>query len=146
MDERFRDEPGRTLADLVRIDEARARREGGDSMTQVVYYVAASLDGFIAGPQGELNGCTRLSKSAMTTATANFLPDGGPGGPWAAPPEVARSFGAWPYGDRPAWLLTRRPVDPADLAPTLRVAAGPPEALHAQWQAQGLQRVWWWWW
>jgi predicted DNA-binding transcriptional regulator YafY len=28
LDERFRDEPGRTLADLVRIDEARAREQG----------------------------------------------------------------------------------------------------------------------
>ena len=28
LDERFRDEPGRTLADLARLEEARAREQG----------------------------------------------------------------------------------------------------------------------
>lgn len=111
-------------------------------MTQVVYYVAASLDGFIAGPQGELDWLHAFEQVGNDYGYSKFFAtvDGLVMG--RATWEVTRSFGAWPYGDRSAWLLTRRPVDPADLAPALRVAAGPPEALYAQWQAQGLQRVW----
>ncbi len=111
-------------------------------MTRVVYYVAASLDGFIAGPRGELDWLHAFEQAGNDYGYGDFFTsvDGLAMGrtTW----EVTRSFGDWPYGDRPAWLLTRRPVNAADLAPSLHVASGTPQALHAQWQALGLRRVW----
>ena len=77
-------------------------------MTQVVYYVAASLDGFIAGPQGELDWLHAFEQVGNDYGYGEFFAtvDGLVMG--RATWEVARSFGAWPYGDRPAWLLLER--------------------------------------
>ncbi len=90
-------------------------------------FIATSLDGFIAGPDHDLS----------------WLPDPRPGedfgyGAFMARTgailmgrstyEIAAGFDAWPYGDTPVLVATRRELDePA--APTVEPVSGTPEEL-----------------
>lgn len=120
-------------------------------MTSLIYFVAATEDGFIAGPEGELDWLHPYEKSEPGPAEdygyADFLAtiDGLVMG--RSTFDVTRSFGDWPYGDRPTWVLTRRDRSTFDarfgtLPSTVRLSRDSPAALQAQWQASGLRRVW----
>ncbi len=112
-------------------------------MTEVIYYVAATLDGFIAGPGGELDWLHPFEQAGTDYGLADFMAgvDGVAMGRTTY--GVARSFGDWPYGERPAWVLSRQPA-PADATrpATVRWGAAQPADLVAQWRALGLRRVW----
>lgn len=111
-------------------------------MTRVVYYVAASLDGFIAGPQGGLDWLHAFERPDNDYGYKDFLAtiDGLVMGrkTWS----VVRSMGDWPYGARPAWVLSRTQAGGADDPTGVRFTQQTPQDLRAQWQAMGLQRVW----
>jgi dihydrofolate reductase len=92
-------------------------------------FIACSLDGFIAGPEGDLSwlpaprededygyGAFVAETAAMLMGRATF--------------ETALGFDGWPYGELPVLVATTRPLDPP--VPTVRAITGDPAALLAQ--------------
>lgn len=112
-------------------------------MTQVTYYVAATLDGFIAGPGGELDWLEPFEQAGTDYGLADFMAgvDGLAMGRNTY--AVTRSFGDWPYGNRPSWVVSHQDA-PADetVPPSVHWVAAQPHELVAEWVARGLNHVW----
>ncbi len=110
---------------------------------ELIYYVAQSRDGFIAGPNGELDWLHAVESPGEDYGYAAFLAgiDGLVMGRVTC--EVARSFGPWPYGERPAWVLTRQAAfDCSGLPGVVQVGAfTPPDVLNAA-NSMTLRRLW----
>jgi len=97
---------------------------------RVRVFLACSIDGFIAGPDGDLSWLPEPRADedfglAAFLATSSALLMG------RSTYEVAAGFeGPWPYGATPVFVATTRPLEPA--APTVRALRGtPPELLAA---------------
>jgi dihydrofolate reductase len=108
---------------------------------QIVYYVAASLDGRISGPDHDLAFLETLSTDAGDHGYAEFFAeiDGLVMG--ASTYEfIARH--SWPYGDRPTWLVTHRDDLPDIEGANLRRFAGDARDLVRELEDAGLERVW----
>jgi len=91
-------------------------------------FIACSLDGFIAGPDDDLSwlphsqvddhgfGAFLGGISALLMGRSTY--------------RVVESFGGeWPFGGRPVFVATTRPLEPA--APTVRAVSGTPAELLA---------------
>ncbi len=99
---------------------------------RVRVYIAASLDGFIAGTHDELDWLPNPSPDAVLPEGAlgfeAFMRDVGSmlmgRGTYDV---VSRMGGAWFYGDTPVLVATHRPLDP--VAPTVRAVTGDIDAL-----------------
>jgi dihydrofolate reductase len=108
---------------------------------RVVYYVAASLDGRIAGPEHDLRFLETLSSDAGDHGYAEFLEriDGLVSG--ASTYEFMTQH-SWPYGDRPLWLATHRDDLPDIEGADVRRFAGDVRDLIRELEDAGLERVW----
>jgi dihydrofolate reductase len=108
---------------------------------QLVYYVAASEDGFIARPDGALDWLPPID-AAQDYGYAEFIAgvDGLVMG--RATWRVLRGFGGgWPYGSRPGWVISRDALED-DAPATVQASAFDLPTLWQAWTALGLQRVW----
>ncbi len=91
-------------------------------------FVACSLDGFIAGPGGDLSWLPAPVEDqdygyrALLDASAAILMG-------RATYDVAERFEAWPYGELPVFVATSRPLDPA--VPTVEPVSGSPAEVLA---------------
>lgn len=112
-------------------------------MTEVTYYVAATLDGFIAGPGGELDWLHPFEQAGTDYGLADFMAGVDALVMGRSTYAVTRSFGDWPFGERPAWVLSHQDA-PADgsLPPSVFWGAAQPHELVAQWMARDLRQVW----
>lgn len=102
---------------------------------QIRVYVAASLDGFIAGPGGDLSwlpapgaedpeaqGADAPEPGAVTFE--GFLESVGSVLMGRTTYDAVRSFGVpWPYGTRPVFVATHRALD-SDPPPTVQAVRG----------------------
>jgi dihydrofolate reductase len=93
-------------------------------------FIACSLDGFIAGPDGDLDwlpsdatagedygfGAHMATTGALLMGRATY-------------DTIAAHGWDWPYGDTPVLVATSRPLEP--LAPTVRAVSGTPAELVA---------------
>ena len=106
---------------------------------EIVYYVAASLDGFIATPDGGVEWLAPWEGSGQDYGYAAFLSsvDGLVLG--SRTYEQALTFGSWPYGGKRAWVLSSRRLD---AVPGAVVTDGTPNDVVAEMAALGLRRVW----
>ncbi|HEU4458467.1 MAG TPA: dihydrofolate reductase family protein [Methylibium sp.] len=112
-------------------------------MTALVYFVAQSLDGFIAGPEGQLDWLQAYDRADDDHGYADFIAgiDGLVMG--RATFEAVRAFGLWPYGERPCWVLSRsEPSSLGALPPGVQPTHQRPSLIAARWEAMGLRRVW----
>lgn len=111
----------------------------------IIYYVAASLDGFIAGPNDELDwlpspegwNADEAGPFDYPTflATVDALVMG------RRTYDICRGFGEWPYPDHPAWVISRSPI-PEDLPTGVTWTSEGVQALVADLSDRGHQRVW----
>lgn len=111
--------------------------------TRIVYYVAASTDGYIAGPNGELDWLHAYESPEEGYGYGEFIASIDALVMGRASHDVTRSFpGPWPYDDRPVWVLSRTLATPANAPAAVRFTHEQPAALAARWRALGRQRVW----
>jgi dihydrofolate reductase len=107
----------------------------------VVYYVAMSLDGRIAGPGHDLSFLQTLSGGPEGYGYDDFIAeiDGLVVG--ASSWEFMKDH-KWVYGDRPVWLTTHNPDPPKIEGADMHVFSGEVSALVEELEAAGLGRVW----
>lgn len=101
-------------------------------MSRVRVFMACSLDGFIAGPDDELDW---LPSQGLEDTYTPFLAQIGALLMGRRTFEVVRGLGGpWPYGDTPVLVATRRPLPPEleTEVPSVRGATGRIEELVAQ--------------
>jgi dihydrofolate reductase len=102
-------------------------------------FIGTSVDGFIARASGDLD----------------FLPPGG-GEPHGYDEfmatvdalvigrktfETVLTFDAWPYGDKPVFVLSTRPLAPAPLGAVVERMAGAPADIVSQLAARGIRHI-----
>lgn len=102
-------------------------------MSRTVVFIASSLDGFIAGPDDELDWLE--GRDGVEDTFSPFFAGVGAMLMGRRTYDVVRGFGGdWPYGDTPVLVATHRPLDP--VRPSVRAATGPIAELVDQ--AKGL--------
>lgn len=101
-------------------------------------FVGASLDGFIARPDGtfdflpespEPHGYDEFfaAVDAMVMGRKTY--------------ETVLAFGSWPYGNKPVFVLSTRPLAPAPAGAVVERVAGTPREIMAHLAQQGIQHV-----
>ena len=108
-------------------------------------FVAASLDGFIARPDGELDWLDEANAMvppdedcgfAAFLSTVDTIVMG------RSTFEKVLTFGHWPYGERPVFVLTRNPfVTSEELPKSVQFADLPPEELLQRIAVSGYRHV-----
>jgi len=96
-------------------------------------FIAQSLDGFIAGPGDDLSWLPQGDAEAQGVFEDSGYPElmeqsvallmG------RRTHDVVRGLGAWPYGDKPVFVATSRPLECDE--PTVHAVAGTPEEMLA---------------
>ena len=108
-------------------------------------YIAASVDGFIAGPNGDIDWLHRPEYAASALkglsytdfiATVDALVMG------RNSYEKVLSFDGWPYAETPVVVLSRKGVAiPEHLRGKVRVESGAPEEIVARLADEGKQHL-----
>ena len=106
------------------------------------YYVAATIDGFIADPDGGLDWLTSIEGGAEDTYE-QFLPTVGVLAMGATTYEwVLDHVSTWPYPDHPSWVFTHRELRAFEGA-DVRLVSGPLEQhIDELREAAGDRNVW----
>lgn len=106
----------------------------------VTYYLASSIDGFIAKQDGDVSWMERLGVPYDEEGYTQFISsvDGLIMGRKTY--DMIRDFGAWFYGDRPTWVCTRGSVEAISDC-NLQAEQSPIEAV-AEARLQGLKNLW----
>jgi dihydrofolate reductase len=111
----------------------------GPASPEVVYYVASSLDGFIATADGSVAWLAPFEASVEDYGYAEFLTgvDGLLFGRRTY--EQSLTFGPWPYAGTPAWVFSHARVE---AMPDVRVTDRTPAEVVAEASTLGLRRLW----
>jgi dihydrofolate reductase len=102
-------------------------------------FIATSLDGFIARPNGELDwlpaGGGEPHGYDEFIATVDALVIG------RKTYEVVLGFETWPYGEKPVFVLSSRPLAPAPPAALVERMSGDPAGIVSQLAARGIRHI-----
>lgn len=112
-------------------------------MTTAHVFIATSLDGFIARPDGDIDWLLQRDDPAEDHGYADFIADKDLIVMGRGTYEKVLTLGPWAY-DRPVLVLSQQLADaavPAALEGKVRFSGDTPGALMAALAAQGVQRV-----
>ncbi|GAA2222136.1 dihydrofolate reductase family protein [Herbiconiux moechotypicola] len=102
--------------------------------TKTQYYVAASVDGFIADRENGLGWLLQFGMEEFTSDYEEFLAGVGVIVMGSRTYEWLLAEGsAWAYPDHVAWVLTSRELPAFPGGGDIRFATGDVSALHAEW-------------
>ncbi len=101
-------------------------------------FLGMSLDGFIAGPQGELDWLGRQGGPPEDLGFETFLAGVDLVLMGRATWDVVRAFPTWPYGEKPVIVLSHRP---GVALHGERFLAGAPAEVLARLEAEGVRRA-----
>ena len=102
-------------------------------------FVGASVDGFIARANGDLDwlpagdGEEHGYEAFMTSVDALVI--------GRKTFETVLSFDKWPYGEKPVFVLSTRPLAPAPADAVVQRMCGAPADILSQLAARGIQHV-----
>lgn len=96
---------------------------------QIVYYVATSLDGFIATPEGGIDWLKPFEASGEDHGYGEFYASVEAVLLGRATYEQALAFPEWPFAGKPYWVFSR-------------ANGNTPAAVVKEMQARGLRRAW----
>ena len=109
-------------------------------MLEVIYYVATSLDGYIATEDGSVDWLSRFHTAGENhgagelEASVDALLLG------SRTYEFALKLGHWPSPNKPTWVFTRR--DLRILHPSITLTAQSPREVVELLTSRGLRRAW----
>lgn len=109
-------------------------------MIEVIYYVAVSLDGYIAPPDGKVHWLAAYNSENEDYGFGEFyrsidaLLEG------SKTYEQALGFDEWPHPGKPCWVFTRRRLEAE--RPEIIFTSDAPSKVVEQLRARGLNRVW----
>lgn len=109
-------------------------------MTELIYYVASSLDGCIASAGGGLEWLAPFEASAEDYGYAAFYESIEAVLLGSRTYEQALTFGDWPYPGKPTWVFSARRLDPIrdDVIVTDRM----PASIMSELEERGVRRAW----
>ncbi|MEJ7706082.1 MAG: dihydrofolate reductase family protein [Nocardioidaceae bacterium] len=113
-------------------------------MPKTQYYVAATIDGFIADPDGEIDWLLQFEGiPGLEEHYRRFLDNTGAVAMGRSTYDyIVKSDQSWPYPDLPSWVFTSRPAEPAGGA-DIRFTARDVAAVHADLvSAAGDKNIW----
>jgi dihydrofolate reductase len=110
------------------------------TMVEVVYYVACSVDGFIATADGGVEWLSAVQQEEEDFGYADFFASIDSMIMGSRTYEQVCEFGDWPYRDTPCWVLSRRRLAPQARGVTV-TDASPTEVL-ADVADRELRRPW----
>jgi len=106
----------------------------------VSLYIASTLDGYIARANGAIDWLTSIDDNDTDYGYSDFYKSIDALLMGSATFEMIQSFGAWPYGDKPTFVFTRRSLT-TDLDNVFFVSGDPFQVISSQ-QFSSFQRVW----
>jgi dihydrofolate reductase len=107
---------------------------------QIIYYVAASLDGYIATPDGDVAWLAPFEATGEDYGYATFYASIDAVLLGRKTYEQGLSFGDWPYPGKPCWVFTRQALEVGQ--PDVRVAREGLRPALAELTARGCRRAW----
>jgi dihydrofolate reductase len=96
---------------------------------EIIYYVAASLDGFIATPEGGIDWLKPFEGTGEDYGYGDFYASIEAVLLGRATYEQSLQFPEWPYADKPYWVFSS-------------TTGNTPASVLAEMQARGLRRAW----
>lgn len=109
-------------------------------MLEVVYYVAASLDGYIATPGGGIDWLAPFEASGEDYGYARFYDSVDAVIVGSTTFQHSLTFGSWPYPGKPVWVFSSRALD-VD-RDDVTVTADAPDVVSREIEERGLCRAW----
>ncbi|HEV2806790.1 MAG TPA: dihydrofolate reductase family protein [Chthoniobacterales bacterium] len=109
-------------------------------MPEIVYYVAASLDGYIATPDGGVDWLARFDTAGEEHGAAELHSSVDALLLGSRTYEFALKLGHWPARDKPSWVFTKRELPVLD--PSITLTSQSPADLVEVLRARGVRRAW----
>lgn len=107
---------------------------------EVAYYVAASLDGYIATPEGGIDWLKPYETAHEDYGYAAFYASVDAVLMGSHTFEQCLTFDRWPYADKPCWVFSARRY--GRVPPGVTITNEPPAQLLAGLRSQWLKRAW----
>jgi dihydrofolate reductase len=109
-------------------------------VVEVVYYVATSLDGYIATPDGGIGWLFPFEGAVEDYGYARFYESVDAILVGRRTFEQARMFAEWPYPGKPCWVFSGRHISVAQ--PEVIVTSQTPVQAMSEFSVRDLRRVW----
>ena len=121
---------------------ARTGGPKGSVMLEIVYYAAASLDGFIATPDGGVDWLPPIEAGGEDYGYYDFYGSVDAVLLGSGTYEKIQQNAAWPYAGKPCWVFTRQRRYAKSSKADITFTGAPPERIAEEIAGQGLKRAW----
>ena len=109
-------------------------------MLEIVYYVATSLDGYIATADGGVDWLSKFHVAGEDHGAGKLQAEVDALLLGSGTYEFALKLGHWPSGDKPSWVFTKRSL--RILHPSITLTADSPTEVVENLAGRGLHKAW----
>ena len=109
-------------------------------MPEFIYYVAASLDGYIATPEGDVNWLSPFESSDQDYGYSKFYESVEATVMGSRTYEQILSFGEWPYPEKSCCVFSQRHLKTKQ--PEVTLTNKSPKEVVPELEGRNLRRIW----